>query len=66
MAAELQEILQMVAQPLEAKVIGVAKPPPWVVELLQLWMGGLAQPPWDAPAWRMPAKHLAGYTSVGQ
>ena len=30
-----------VAQPPEAKVRGVAKPPPWVAELLQLWVGGL-------------------------
>ena len=49
-ATEPQETLRVVAQPPEAKVSGVAKPPPWVAEPLQPWMGGLAWPPWDAPA----------------
>ena len=43
-AAEPQEA-QAVAQPPDKKVSGVAKPPPWVAELLQLWVGGLAQSP---------------------
>ena len=30
-----------VTQPPEAKVHGAAKPPPWVAELPQLWVGGL-------------------------
>ena len=40
-AIEPQE-MWAVAQPPEAKVRGVAKPPPWVAEPLQPWVGGLA------------------------
>ena len=52
-AVELQE-MRAVAQPPEAKVSGVAKPPPRVAEPPQPWMGSLAQPPWDAPVQCMP------------
>ena len=40
-AVEPQEMWAVI-QPLEAKVSGVAKPPPWVAEPLQLWVSGLA------------------------
>ena len=40
-AIELQETLA-VAQPLEAKVHGVAKPPPWASGPPQPWAGGSA------------------------
>ena len=40
-AIEPQE-MQMVAQPPEAKVSGVAKPPPWAAELPQPWTCGSA------------------------
>ena len=40
-AVEPQE-MRAVIQPLEAKVSGVTKPPPWAAEPLQLWVSGLA------------------------
>ena len=63
-AAELQEVW-VVALPLEAKVSEVAKPPPWAAELLQPQMGGLAQPPQDAPVQRVPPNLPASRAPVG-
>ena len=60
MAAKPQEISQVVAQPPEAKVSWVAKPPPWAAELPQLWTASSVQPPHDAPAWRMAPNLPAG------
>ena len=57
--AELQE-MWAVAQPPEAKVSGVAKPPPWVAEPPQPRVGSLAQPPQDAPVQRAPPNLPAG------
>ena len=48
-AIELQE-MWAVAQLPEAKVIGVAKPPPQEAELSQPQAGGLVQPPYNVPA----------------
>ena len=50
-AIELQE-MWLVAQPLEAKVSGVATTT--VAEMLQPQMGALAHPPRDMPAWHTP------------
>ena len=59
-AFEPQE-MQVVAQPPEAKVSGVANPLPQVAELLQLWVGGLAWPPLDVLVQRMPPNLPAGH-----
>ena len=50
---ELQE-MQAVAQPLEAKVHGAAKPPPRAAKPPSPWAGGLAQLPKVVPAWWAP------------
>ena len=45
MAAKPQKMLWEVVELQEVKVGGVAKPPPWVAEPLQLQMVSSAQPP---------------------
>ena len=47
------------------KVSGVAKPPPWVAEPLQLWASSLAQPPRDALVQRIPPNLPASCMSAG-
>ena len=64
-AVELQEVW-VVAQPLEAKVSGVAKPPLWAAELPQLWVSSSAQPPRDTPVQHMPPNFLASRVLVDQ
>ena len=53
-----------VAQPPEAKVSGVAKPPPRVAEPLQPWAGSSAQPPQDALVQCMPPNLPASHALV--
>ena len=65
MAFKLQK-MRAAAQPLEAKVSGVANPLPWVVEPLQLRVGSSAQPPPDAPAQHVPPNLLAGHMLMVQ
>ena len=60
LAREPQE-MWVVVQPLEAKVSGVAKPPPWAAEPPQLWVGGSAQSPKVAPAQHVPPNLPAGH-----
>ena len=65
LAIELQE-MQAVAQPPEAKLSGVANPLPWVVELLQPWASGSAQPPWDVLVQCAPPNLPAGHVLTAQ
>ena len=64
-ARELQKMWE-VAQPPEAKVGGAANPLPQVAKVPQPWVGGLAGPPWDAPAWHMPPNLPAGRVLTAQ